>query len=147
MPLKRALSKGLKVVVGNFAVLGKKPLIGVPKAGPSGVGFLLPPFDIKDRKTSLLSQSWGYLKYRSLDDYMIGKDRWNREKDQLLERAGLKEFANPQKVLRELDEALYQQYETTTNSNVIYYEANHPFDMSELTLEGLLPKIFLIAQA
>ncbi len=68
-------------------------------------------------KSGNLNLEYSY-KYRSLDDYMIGKDRWNREKDQLLERAGLKEFANPQKVLRELDEALYQQYETT-NSNVI----------------------------
>jgi TnpA family transposase len=68
-------------------------------------------------KSGNLNLNYSY-KYRPLDDYMIGKDRWKLEKDQLLDRAGLKELANPQKVLCELDKALYRQYQTT-NTNVI----------------------------
>ncbi len=41
------------------------------------------------------------------------KARWNREKDQLLARAGLADFADPQKVLHSLDEELYRQYQRT----------------------------------
>jgi hypothetical protein len=49
-------------------------------------------------------------KYRPLDDYLIDRARWRRDKQQVIERAGLETFVDPQKVLKELDEALYQQY-------------------------------------
>ena len=52
-------------------------------------------------------------KYRPLDDYLIGKERWQREKDVLLARAALQEFIDPSRVLAELDEALHQQYLVT----------------------------------
>jgi hypothetical protein len=45
-----------------------------------------------------------------MDDYLIDRDRWQRAKQQLIERAGLEGFVDPQKTLKELDEALYQQY-------------------------------------
>jgi hypothetical protein len=48
--------------------------------------------------------------YRPLDDYFIDRDRWQRAKQQLIERAGLEGFVDPRKTLKELDEALYQQY-------------------------------------
>jgi len=35
------------------------------------------------------------------------RERWNRDKDLLLERAGLQFFAEPRKVLDNLDEALH----------------------------------------
>jgi len=56
-------------------------------------------------------------KHRPLGGYLIDTDRWDREKDQLLERAGLTEFIDPKKILRELDEALSQHYQVT-NDNV-----------------------------
>ena len=52
-------------------------------------------------------------KYRPLDEYLIEKQRWEEEKETLLTRAGLSEFANPKPVLDKLDKALYQQYEQT----------------------------------
>lgn len=58
----------------------------------------------------------GSYKYRPLDDYLISRERWNREKRQLLERAGLAEFADPEPVLRALDTALHQQYEITNRN-------------------------------
>ena len=59
-------------------------------------------------------------KYRPMDAYLIDKERWQRDKARLLERAGLTEFSNPEAVLALLKTALYGQYETT-NSNA---EAN-----------------------
>lgn len=52
-------------------------------------------------------------KYRPLNDYLISKDRWAAEKESLIRRADLTEFLDCRKVLATLDDALYQQYETT----------------------------------
>lgn len=52
-------------------------------------------------------------KYRPLDDYMISRKRWEKEKHQLLERAGLMNFLDSKVLLQELDQALYEQYKTT----------------------------------
>jgi hypothetical protein len=56
-------------------------------------------------------------KYRPLDDYLIDRTRWQRDKQQLIERAGLEDFVDPRKVLDELDEALHRQY-LITNGNI-----------------------------
>ena len=55
----------------------------------------------------------GSTKYRPLDDYLIGKKRWSRERDALIERAGLAELADPARVLAELNGALHRQYVST----------------------------------
>ena len=60
-----------------------------------------------------LAQSY---KYRPLNDYLIDSFRWQQEKSELMERAGLTEFANPDSVLTALDNALYEQYQKT-NAN------------------------------
>ena len=52
-------------------------------------------------------------KYRPLDDYVIGKERWQREKGVLLARAALQDLTDPRRVLAELDEALHRQYLAT----------------------------------
>ena len=52
-------------------------------------------------------------KYRPMDAYLIEKERWNRDKAQLLERAGLEEFADPEPVLAKLNSALSAQYQVT----------------------------------
>jgi TnpA family transposase len=54
-------------------------------------------------------------KYRPLDDYLIDPSDWQREKSELLERAGLTEFADPEIVLNDLDSALYKQYRETNS--------------------------------
>jgi hypothetical protein len=56
--------------------------------------------------------------YRPLDDYLIDRARWQRDKQQLIERAGLEAFVDPRKVLDELDEAVHRQY-LITNGNII----------------------------
>jgi hypothetical protein len=56
-------------------------------------------------------------KYRPLDDYLIDRARWQRDKQQLIERAELEAFVDPRKVLDELDEALHHQY-LITNGNI-----------------------------
>ena len=55
-------------------------------------------------------------KYRPLDDYLINPVRWQQEKPELMERAGLGEFADPDAVLATPDTALYEQYQKT-NAN------------------------------
>lgn len=52
-------------------------------------------------------------KYRPLDDYLIPKQRWDDEKETLLARAGLSEYADPNPILDKLNKALCQQYEQT----------------------------------
>ena len=58
----------------------------------------------------------GSYKYRPLDDYLISRKRWEREKQELLERAGLADFDDPKPVLGELEAVLQQQYETTNRA-------------------------------
>jgi hypothetical protein len=66
-------------------------------------------------KSGALNLEHSY-KYRPLDDYLIDRSRWQRDKQQVIERAGLEGFVDPRKTLKELDEALYQQYLTTNRS-------------------------------
>ena len=54
-------------------------------------------------------------KYRPMDAYLIDKNRWHRERDQLLERAGLTEFVDPEPVLARLNTVLAEQYKTTND--------------------------------
>ena len=56
-------------------------------------------------KSGTLNLEHSY-KYRALDDYLIDRQRWAREKEQLLERAGMQDFADPESVLDALDDAL-----------------------------------------
>ena len=49
----------------------------------------------------------GSYKYRPMDDYLMSKDRWKKEKPELLARAGLSEFADPRSVLDKLNKVLH----------------------------------------
>ncbi len=60
-----------------------------------------------------LEQSY---KYRPMDEYLINKEQWNSNKDDYLKRAEMVEFSDPKKILKELDNVLYQQYEQTNNN-------------------------------
>jgi hypothetical protein len=60
-------------------------------------------------KSGALNLEHSY-KYRPLDDYLIDRVRWQRDKQHLIERAGLEALVDPRKVLKELDEALSQHY-------------------------------------
>src|SRR6185437_3569138 len=74
-------------------------------------------------KSGALNLEHSY-KYRPLDDYLIDRARWQREKSQLIEHAGLEALVDPRKVLTALAEALYQQY-LTTNQNIA--EGKNPY--------------------
>ena len=74
-------------------------------------------------KSGALNLEHSY-KYRPLDDYLLNRDRWQRDKQQLIERAELEAFVNPHNVLRELDEALHQQY-LTTNQHITEQKNPH----------------------
>ena len=52
-------------------------------------------------------------KYRPMDSYLIDKERWERDKQILLERAGLTAFTDLESILKTLDTALFQQYQET----------------------------------
>ena len=47
-------------------------------------------------KSGALNLEHSY-KYRPLDDYLLDRDRWQRDKQQLIERAELEAFVNPQR--------------------------------------------------
>jgi len=79
-------------------------------------------------------------KYRPLDAYLIDRERWQRDKPLLIERADLQAFLDPHPVLAELDAALYRQY-LTTNAHILDGENPHikfkkvRFTVSTPTLE------------
>ena len=54
-------------------------------------------------------------KCRPMDACLIDRDRWSRERERLLERAGLSWLADPEPVLAELDEALLAQCRATND--------------------------------
>ena len=56
-------------------------------------------------------------KYRPFEHYLIPEDRWESEKNELLERAGLKGFEDFSKVIPDLANALNSQF-AATNDNI-----------------------------
>ncbi len=56
-------------------------------------------------------------RYQPLDSYLIGTERWKRDREQLLERAGMTRFSDPNAVLATLKQALGDQF-LLTNSNI-----------------------------
>ncbi|MCI5108762.1 MAG: Tn3 family transposase, partial [Candidatus Pacebacteria bacterium] len=72
-------------------------------------------------KSGTLNLKHSY-KYRSLDDYMISKERWRKEKEMLLTKASLTDLANPSTLLDALDKKLHHQYQEI---NQLYLEGNN----------------------
>jgi TnpA family transposase len=68
-------------------------------------------------KSGTLNLEHSY-KYRPLDAYLIDRERWQRDKPLLIERADLQAFIDPPQVLADLDAALYRQY-LTTNAHIL----------------------------
>ena len=68
-------------------------------------------------KSGTLNLEHSY-KYRPLDAYLIDRERWQRDKPLLIERADLQAFLDPPQVLADLDAALYRQY-LTTNTHIL----------------------------
>ena len=55
-------------------------------------------------------------KRRPLESYLIDRNRWLAEREQLLDRAGMTGFNDPIPVLEELDAALQTRFEDTNRS-------------------------------
>lgn len=68
-------------------------------------------------KSGTLNLQHSY-KYRTLDHYLINRKRWQKEKEILLERAGLQKFSSVERVLKELEQMLHTQY-VKTNQNIL----------------------------
>lgn len=62
-------------------------------------------------------------KFKALDEYMIPKNEWEKNKDLILKQAGLEKFRNCNKILDELKTTLDNEY-IRTNNNIIN-EINH----------------------
>ncbi len=104
-------------------------------------------------KSGTLNLEHSY-KYQSLDKYMISKERWKEERLDLMKRAQLYEFSDPEVLLKTLDEALYQQYCSTNqrheNGHNLFlktkigkaYNISTPKqdDMESEPLRGFLPE-------
>jgi len=65
-------------------------------------------------KSGQLNLEYSY-KFRSLDEYLISRDRWDQEKRELISRAGLGTFEDCKYVLQQLDRALSWQYQSTND--------------------------------
>lgn len=65
-------------------------------------------------KSGQINLEYSY-KYRSLDEYLIELDRWQTEKQELLNRAGLKDFEECRPAIKQLEQALSQQYKITND--------------------------------
>jgi TnpA family transposase len=63
-------------------------------------------------------------KFKALDEYMISKEEWNNNKDDLLEQSGLEKFRDCKEVLRTLEAALNKGY-IRTNENIINKSNEH----------------------
>lgn len=74
-------------------------------------------------KSGTLNLEHSY-KYRPLDQYLLDRERWQRERTSLVQRAGLQDFAYPKHVLSQLDHVLQEQY-TATNQNI--HKGRNPF--------------------
>ena len=80
-------------------------------------------------------------KYRSLDEYLISKALWKKNKNEYLQRAELTDFSNPGTVLQTLEDALDKQY-NLTNDNIlnkknefIKFHKNGTFQLSTPKIE------------
>lgn len=63
-------------------------------------------------KSGELNLSHSY-KYKPFDTYLISKQYWLNNHDELIEKAGLKELKEPEKVLAKLEKILNEQFDVT----------------------------------
>ena len=78
-------------------------------------------------------------KYRPMDSYLIGLERWELDKARLLERAGLTGFIDPEPILKTLDTVLFKQYQetnaTTRNNPHLIIRADGTFHIKTPALD------------
>ena len=65
-------------------------------------------------KSGQINLAYSY-KYRSLDEYLIGRDKWDAEKQDLLHRAELEDFYDCKPILGQFAQALSAQYKNTND--------------------------------
>lgn len=93
-------------------------------------------------------------KYRSLDDYLIPKDLWMKNRNEYLQRAELSQYADCDATLKFLDNALNARYEETNRNftngtnQFLTFRTNRTFhvttpkldDNDSLSLSGIFPE-------
>lgn len=94
----------------------KKHLIGGDRFRISLYKVFLFQYVAKAIKSGSLNLKHSY-KYRSLDSYLINKQRWQVDREELLERADMIKFSNTKLILEDLDQKLLKQFKIT-NSNI-----------------------------
>lgn len=92
----------------------KKSFMGVDKFRISLYKVFLFQHVAKAIKSGSINLQHSY-KYRSLDSYLISKERWQIEKLKLLERAGMTKFSEPRSILKDLKQKLSDQFKTTNS--------------------------------
>jgi hypothetical protein len=75
--------------------------------------FTSDPASKRERLTSSTPTNTDY--WRPLEDYLISNQRWQKEKEGLLERAGLNGFSDPKEALKGLNDELFGQYLKTND--------------------------------
>jgi hypothetical protein len=78
-------------------------------------------------------------KYRSLDDYLLSQDAWQRERQEYLRRAELTAVADCQALLTSLADALDAQF-CTTNRRILAGENSHLTFRNDGTWHVFTPK-------
>lgn len=68
-------------------------------------------------KSGRLNIKYSY-RFKSIDEYLINKNLWKNNKNELLEKAGLTQFANFEKIIKELEILTNKQF-IETNKNII----------------------------
>jgi TnpA family transposase len=74
-------------------------------------------------KSGRLNIKYSY-RYKSINEYLINKDFWKNNRQELLERAGLLEFKNFDITIEKLKKALEKQYKET-NRNILKGKNSH----------------------
>jgi TnpA family transposase len=104
-------------------------------------------------KSGGLNLRYSY-RYRSFDEYLIPKAKWEEQKKQLLEQAGLTQFQDFPSLMKQLAESLHRQYELTnkhilkgTNQYIKFYKNGEyslttPKEELEETLENSIAELF-----
>jgi len=92
----------------------KKSLMGADKFRISLYKVFLFQHVAKAIKSGSINLQHSY-KYRSLDSYLISKERWQIEKLELLERVGMTKFSDPKPILKDLEQKLSEQFKTTNS--------------------------------
>ena len=89
-------------------------------------------------RSGALNLKYSY-KYKAFDDYLISKEIWESNKDELLKKAGLLEVQDFSKLIKSLKKILHDQFKVT-NENILNGVNKHATLNDDGTLKVKTPK-------